>query len=190
MIQIRRVVVGQLDTNCYILANSGKALIIDPGDDAKKIEDETRKMGVVIESIINTHNHFDHIGADSELKEKFRVNILIDGSDNAGKIADKEIEDQDVLNIGNEPLRVMHTPGHTPGSVCLFGNGFVLSGDTLFADGFGRTDMSGGSDKDMAASLRKLDSLIPEGNIVYPGHGESFIYRKGAALAWLEYLRQ
>jgi glyoxylase-like metal-dependent hydrolase (beta-lactamase superfamily II) len=187
--EIKRIVVGQLETNCYLLASKGEAIIIDPGDEARKIAKEVEAAGVAVKSIINTHNHFDHIGANNELKIKFGAKLLIDRYDDNGRAAaDDLLKDGDVIKIGQESLKVAETPGHTKGSVCLFGIDFVISGDTLFEDGFGRTDLPGGSNLDMAASLKKLDSMIPEGTVVYPGHGNIFNYRKGMAAVWLNYL--
>ena len=187
--EIKKITVGELQTNCYFLVDSGEVAIVDPGDEADKIISEIEKLGVKITFIINTHNHFDHIGANRELKEKFGVKILIHKSDAGGEVlADGFLKQGDILNIGKSSVKVVETPGHTLGSICLFGDGFVISGDTLFEEGFGRTDLVGGSNKDMAASLRKLDQLIPEGAMVYPGHGNEFCYKKGMAIAWLDYL--
>jgi len=173
--EIIKITVGQLQTNCYLLISDGEVAVIDPGDEAQKIIDETVKTRAAIKSIIVTHNHFDHVGALKELEKKFAITAIIP---KAG---------QNIV-IGAEKLKVVATPGHTAESICLFGGGFVVSGDTLFSDGFGRTDLEGGSNKDMAGSLKKLDELIPEGAAVYPGHGRDFIYRKGMATAWLDYL--
>ena len=187
--EIKRIVVGQLETNCYLLVNKGEAIVVDPGDEARKIAKEVEAAGVAVKSIINTHHHFDHIGANEELKIKFGTKLLIDRYDNKGGIAaDELLKDGDVIMIDQELLKVVETPGHTKGSVCLFGDGFVVSGDTLFEDGFGRTDFPGGSNLDMTASLKKLDSIIPEGTMVYPGHGNIFKYKKGMAATWLDYL--
>ena len=186
---IKKLVVGQLQTNCYVLIDGGVAAVIDPGDEAQKIAEAVAGSGAVVGYIINTHNHFDHVGGNDELKSKFGAKIMIHGRDAGGRIfADVPLKEGDILDIGDDRLRVIETPGHTAGSVCLSGADFVISGDTLFADGFGRTDLPGGSNSDMAMSLEKIDRVIPEGVTVYPGHGDIFKYRKGMALAWLDYL--
>ena len=187
--EIKKITVGPLQTNCYLLIDGREMAVVDPGDEAGKIIGEVEKIGDKVKFIINTHNHFDHIGANRELKEKFGVKILVHKSDANGEVlADGFLAEGDILNIGKASVKIVETPGHTLGSICLFGGGFVISGDTLFEEGFGRTDLAGGSNKDMGASLRKLDQLIPEGATVYPGHGNAYRYKKGAALAWLEYL--
>jgi Zn-dependent hydrolases, including glyoxylases len=174
--EIKRIVVGALQTNCYLLIDSGEAMVVDPGDEAEKIIGEIAKTGAAVKSIVNTHNHFDHIGANAELENRFGVK------------AKANLKEGDILDVGESRIRVVKTPGHAPEGICLFGDGFAIMGDTLFEDGFGRTDLAGGSSRDMAASLKKLDNLIPEGTAVYAGHGGIFTYRKGMALAWLDYL--
>ena len=187
--EIKKITVGALQTNCYLLISGGEAVIVDPGDETQKIAAEVAKSGATVKFIINTHNHFDHIGANDELKRKFGAKLLIDGNDDNDEIrADGLLKDDDAIKLGSESLKIAVTPGHTKGSICLFGDGFVISGDTLFEDGFGRTDLPGGSNEEMAVSLKKLDKLIPEGTMVYPGHGNVFKYRKGMAVAWLDYL--
>jgi len=173
---IKRIIVGPLQTNCYLLVDSGELAVIDPGDNAAIIEKEILALAAKVKFIINTHNHFDHTGANTELKNKFGVKIV------------KNLKEGEILAVGNLKLKVVQTPGHTKNSICLLGGEFLFSGDTLFRDGIGRTDLEGGSDKDMAESLRKLDELTPQGFTVYPGHGDIFIYKKGMALMWLEYL--
>ena len=174
--EIKKITVGALQTNCYLLIDSGEAMVVDPGDEARRIIDEIAKTGAAVKLIINTHNHFDHIGANVGLEEKFGIE------------AKGDFQEGDILKVGKSKLKIVKTPGHAPESVCLFGDGFVISGDTLFDGGIGRTDLPGGSGAQMAASLKKLDALIPDGAAVYPGHGDVFIYRKGMAREWLDYL--
>lgn len=174
--EIKKIVVGQLETNCYLLTDSGELAVVDPGDEAQRLIGEIDKTGARVKLIVNTHNHFDHIGANGELEKKFGVKVA------------ENLKEGNVLAVGESKLKIVETPGHSPESICLFGEGFVISGDTLFDNGIGRTDLPGGSDKDMARSLEKLDRLIPEGAAVYPGHGDIFMYKKGMALAWVEYL--
>ena len=164
-----------LRANCYLLVDGGEAAVIDPGDEPRKIIDAIEKSGAKLKFIANTHRHFDHIGANAAVAEKFGVEVLAN------------LNDGDILAIGKSKLKVVKTPGHTPDGVCFFGDGFVVSGDTLFEDGIGRTDLEGGSNGQMAASLKKLDALIPDGVIVHPGHGNAFIYKKGISLKYLQW---
>jgi hydroxyacylglutathione hydrolase len=188
--EIKRIIVGQLSTNCYLLVDDGQLAIIDPGDETGTIESEISKIGAIPQFIINTHCHFDHIGANGALKEKFHIPVLIAENEkgSAGFSADKFLKDGQELKIGGSILKIIDTPGHTKGSICLFGDNFVFSGDTIFAESFGRTDLPGGSDKDMRASLQKLDCLIKQDTTICPGHGDTFNYQKGMTLTWLDYL--
>lgn len=173
-----------LQTNCYLLIDGGEAAVVDPGDEARKIIDEVGKTGAKVKFIINTHNHFDHIGANGELKKKFNAKIMIHGKDDTIS-ADSCFKEGDIISVGNESLKVVETPGHTAGGVCLFCNGFVISGDTLFDQGVGRVDLPGGSIADMRASLAKLEKMIPPGTKIYPGHGEIFTFEKGEIQKWI-----
>ena len=131
-----------------------------------------------IKFIINTHGHQDHISGDLVLERKYNVPICIHAYDapcfkrlsESSSPANVLVGDGKVLKIGNVTLKVIHTPGHTPGSISLLGEKLVFSGDTLFAGGIGRTDLAGGSNNDMRSSLQKLLGL-PEYFVVYPGHG-------------------
>lgn len=186
---IEKIVVGPLQTNCYFISDSGQAVIIDPGDDFDILHACIKKNGSALKSIINTHGHFDHTGASAQIKEKYRVPVLAHPQETLdGPPADRFLKEGDIVGIGKISLKVFETPGHTKGGICLLGDSFIFSGDTLFDANIGRTDLPGGSDAQMAGSLRKLDQLIPEGATVYPGHGEIFKYRKGMALELLDFL--
>jgi glyoxylase-like metal-dependent hydrolase (beta-lactamase superfamily II) len=187
---IKTVQVGELRTNCYIVASSKtrEAVIIDPGDEAEKIIEaiETEKLKPIL--IVNTHAHPDHVGANFKLAEKYDIVAALgeDGykmiEDFKGyfeefsglKIEDLSIErllnDNNMIDIGELKLQVINTPGHSKGGICLYGNGVLFSGDTLFAGTYGRTDIPGGSENEMQASIKKLMEL-PDGTVVYPGHG-------------------
>lgn len=174
--EIKKIVVGMLRANCYLLIDDNELAVVDPGDEAQKIITEIKKTGVKAKFVANTHHHFDHIGVNEKIAKEYDVPVLA------------SLKEGDTLAVGKSKLTVLKTPGHTADGICLMGDGFIISGDTLFENGIGRTDLEGGSDKEMAASLKKLDQLIPQGARVYPGHGESFIYQKGMALECLEYL--
>jgi glyoxylase-like metal-dependent hydrolase (beta-lactamase superfamily II) len=185
---IETFTVGSLSTNCYVVSSqqTKDAIIIDPGVDssleAEQIFDYVTQAGLKIKLIVNTHGHPDHISGDAIFQEKYNVPICIhrfdaaslEGLQNVNFPAAVLLEDGSLIKFGNESLKVMYTPGHTPGSICLLGERLVFTGDTLFAGGIGRTDFPEGSDSDMRLSLRKLMRL-PDYFLIYPGHGPSSI---------------
>jgi len=178
--------VGMLSTNCYVVSSkeTKEAILIDPGLDfsseAQPILDYIDAGDLDLKFIVNTHGHDDHIKGNALFQEKFNVPICIHPLDahfieaaEKGKFpTNVMLEDGGLVKFGGETLKVMHTPGHTPGSICLVGEKIVFTGDTLFAGGIGRTDFPGGSMSDMELSLQKLTSL-PDYLLVYPGHGET-----------------
>jgi hydroxyacylglutathione hydrolase len=182
--QIQTFNVGMLSTNCYVVhcPETKEAIIIDPGFDApNEVEQIVRYVDastLKVKFIVNTHGHPDHTRGDRVLKRKYSVPICIHAYDahcltGLGKgIAPANIllEDKEVLKFGQTMLKVMHTPGHTPGGISLVGEKLVFTGDTLFAGGIGRTDFLEGSDHDMRLSLKKL-LCLPDNYVVYPGHG-------------------
>jgi len=172
--EIKNLVVGPLLTNCYILSTEKEALVVDPGAGLKKILAELE--GKKLNYIVLTHYHWDHILLAKKLKEKTGAKILIhEGEKDFIKFQpDKFLEDGEEIKMGKETLKVVHTPGHTKGSICLLGENFIFTGDTIFEDGFGRTDLPGGSKEDLEKSLEKLEKIIKRGMKVYPGHGPSF----------------
>lgn len=180
--QIKNIVVGYLGTNCYLLINKNKeVIIIDPGAEANKIEKALK--GIHPKYIILTHAHTDHFGAVKDLKQKYNLTIAVHSFDaEMLKIftnlrIDLLLEEKNKISLGNISLSVIHTPGHSKGSICLFdGNKNLFTGDTLFADTCGRTDLLTGSDKDMNESLKKLFALDPKIKI-YPGHGPSTLLK-------------
>ena len=178
--EIKHLIVGELETNCYLLISENELGIIDPGGEANKILKEIREIKAELKYIINTHCHPDHILANEKIKKATGAKILIHETekDFINFEVDRFLEDGDEIKIGDSVLKVLHTPGHTQGSICLLGENFVFTGDTLFKDGYGRTDLPGGSQKDMEESLEKLSKLLKPGVIIYPGHGEIFKYRK------------
>jgi hydroxyacylglutathione hydrolase len=184
-------IVGMLSTNCYLVhcQETKDAIIIDPGFDspseAEQVFNYAKEKKLNIKFIVNTHGHSDHVGGNKILKKKFNVPVCIHAYD-ANNISNSTREtppanillnDGDVLRFGDATLKVMHTPGHTAGSICLLGEKIVFTGDTLFAGGIGRTDFAGGSDRDMEESLKKLLRL-PDNLVVYPGHGSASTIRQ------------
>lgn len=174
--EIKHLIVGALETNCYLLISNNELIIIDPGDEAEKILKEIRKAKAKPKYIINTHYHSDHILVNEKIKEGTGAQILIheNEKDFIDFNADKFLKDREKITIGESILEVVHTPGHTKGSICLLGEKFVLSGDTLFYNAYGRTDLPGGSQKDLIESLKMLSGLLKPGMMVYPGHGKIF----------------
>jgi glyoxylase-like metal-dependent hydrolase (beta-lactamase superfamily II) len=170
--QIKTVKVGHLETNCYIVAdeNSKEAIIIDPGDEADKILKELDDLS--LRHIIITHEHPDHTMAKDALKKKTGAKIMMHFADKRFFIPDIGIKGGDEINIGEISFKVLHTPGHSKGCICLYAPGYLFSGDTLFADCHGRTDLPGGSEREMGLSLKRL-SKLPGETKVYPGHGKA-----------------
>jgi hydroxyacylglutathione hydrolase len=182
--QIQTFNVGMLSTNCYVVncPETKEAIIIDPGFEADfEAEQITRYVdenALKVKFIVNTHGHEDHISGDLVLKRKYGVPICIHRFDAPclGDLGERQppanvlLEDGALLKFGDVTLKVMHTPGHSLGSISLVGDKLVFTGDTLFAGSIGRTDFAGGSDRDMKSSLQKLVGL-PDDFVVYPGHG-------------------
>lgn len=156
---IQKIIVGPLDTNCYLLADesTGEAAIIDPGDEAGKIIKRVEEAGLRPKFILLTHRHPDHVGALVEIKDHFKIDVL----------GPKEGEK---IKLGELEIQTMETPGHTPDGVCFIIGENVISGDTLFKDGIGRTDFPGGDFIRMKDSLSRLFEF-PAHFKVFPGHG-------------------
>ena len=200
--KVKVFVVGMLSTNCYVVHDekTKAAIIIDPGFDspseAKQILAYIDKEALEVKFVVNTHGHDDHIGGNNYLKKKYNVPICIHKQDaETANDVDAEatpanvlLNEDDTIEFGDAKLTVMHTPGHTRGSICLLGETMIFTGDTLFAGGIGRTDFLGGSDRDMKLSLERLQRL-PEGLVVYSGHGPSSTIgtekRSNPFLRWL-----
>ncbi len=176
---IKRIIVGEFGTNCYLAESAGELIIIDPGDEAEKIAAEIVRFKAIPRSIILTHHHFDHIGAVQDITGRLKIPIFIHKKEkkyiNFPEV--NYLKEGDEVRVGGEVLQVINTPGHTPGSVCLLGEKVIFTGDTLFKDGYGRTDFSEGSPNDMDKSLERLKKLIKPGITIFPGHGESFLAR-------------
>jgi glyoxylase-like metal-dependent hydrolase (beta-lactamase superfamily II) len=188
---LETVVVGPLMVNCYILGCEAtrEGFVIDPGGDAEKILAVVAKHDLTILQVINTHGHFDHVGANKAIMDAFGVGLSIHELD-APMLAHADItalkyglnaensptptgflRDGDSLPFGTCSLKVLHTPGHTLGGCSLSGEGVVLTGDTLFAESVGRTDFPGGSAAALIKSIREKLLTLPDETIVYPGHG-------------------
>lgn len=180
--QIKILPVGMLGTNCYLISDEEKnCAIIDPGASPQKIIGAIEEQGLAVGAILLTHAHFDHTGALKVLREQYpdapiyihRLDTDNDRNMSHGNlIFTHTYGEGDVISVGNTAFSVLHTPGHTPGSVCLLAEDALFAGDTLFLGACGRTDFEGGSMMDMLQSLRRL-SALDETLRVFPGHGDS-----------------
>lgn len=191
---IDRVVVSPFATNCYIVGSeaSKQGIIIDPGDEAEAILGRVADLELDIKLIVLTHGHIDHVGALKAVKETsgaemaihaddakslrglrgFLQSVLVPGlSYPVPPPPERLLQDGDSLDVSDLHFKVLHTPGHTPGGICLLGEGVVFSGDTLFNYGIGRTDLPGGSYHRLMESIRTRLLVLPDNTIVYPGHG-------------------
>jgi glyoxylase-like metal-dependent hydrolase (beta-lactamase superfamily II) len=174
-LEIKNFIVGPLLTNCYLLISNGEAAVIDPGGGAKLILKEIEKSKVKLKYIILTHGHWDHTFSALKIKKETEAKILLHEAEKEFvKFKVDQFLKEDEIKIGSSLLKVIHTPGHTKGSICLLGQGFIFTGDTIFKDGYGRTDLEGGSKEDLENSLKKLEKILKPGMKVYPGHGEIF----------------
>lgn len=176
---------GELQTNCYIVSSQkAAAFIIDPADEAPAIRNALKKNGLQAKFIVNTHGHIDHIGANKALDLPVYIHaddaeMISDVSKNSSAmilgsfdpvVPGRMLKEGDHICLEELDFEVLHTPGHTRGGICLYGNGVLFSGDTLFYRGVGRTDLPDSSISLMEKSLKRL-SRLPAGTRVYPGHG-------------------
>ncbi|HHY77067.1 MAG TPA: MBL fold metallo-hydrolase [Clostridiales bacterium] len=191
--EYKRLPLGIYQANCYIIwdGESRKAAVIDPGGDFEELKMFIENNGLNVEYIILTHGHGDHIGAVSEVKKYYNAQILIHEDDyemlkkseknyssqmGYKKVeieADKKLNHGEIIRVGNVSLEVIHTPGHTRGSICIKCENKIFSGDTLFAGSIGRTDLEGGSFEQIIASINEKLLVFSDDTEVYPGHGPS-----------------
>lgn len=187
---IKPAIVGEIRTNCYLVADpdSKKGVVIDPGADFAKIFRIIEKNGISVKKIIATHGHFDHLGAVNELRKKTGAEFLIHkedaifaespetngstffGDGSVAVRADAFLKEGDTVKAGALELKVLHTPGHSPGGICLLAREELFTGDTLFYGSIGRTDFPNASYDIIMNSLKRLQKLL-DNTRVYPGHG-------------------
>ncbi|MBI5876010.1 MAG: MBL fold metallo-hydrolase [Chloroflexi bacterium] len=188
--QIELIVTGPIQENCYIVMDEAThaAIIVDPGDDAPEIIAAVSRMGAQPTAIVNTHCHFDHVGAVEAVRRAYGIPFYIHpkdqamlerASESAARFGmpmeqprvDRFIREGETVPVGAHSLAVRFTPGHCPGHVILVGDGFALAGDVLFAGSVGRTDLPGTSWTELANSIQNQVLTLPDDTVVYPGHG-------------------
>jgi hydroxyacylglutathione hydrolase len=192
MVIVKRLVVGHLSANCYIVGSEStrEGLLIDPGGNAQDIFQAISDSGLDIKIIVLTHGHSDHIAALHDIQDRTGAEVAIHSADaqflhSRGPFSmmfgisyktpeppDRLLNEDDIIDIGDLHFSVLHTPGHTPGSICLLlDNSKVFTGDTLFYRGIGTTLMPGSSRRQLIDSIHTKLMLLPDNTTVYPGHG-------------------
>jgi len=187
---VKQYEVGNFAIFCYLIGDeeSQEGLFIDPADDANMLLAEAKSHGLnKIKYIVNTHSHIDHIMGNAEMAEKTGAKIVIHEEDAAALVgtppymlemfsatasppADSVVKEGDLIQVGNVKLKVIHTPGHSAGGICLYLDGMVFTGDTLFVGSVGRTDFPGSSWEVLEASIRQKLYVLPGETVVFPGH--------------------
>lgn len=168
MLKIQGFTIGFLETNCYLACDdeTKEAILIDPAVFDKKIVDYIKTHNLNVKFTINTHGHFDHVGANKE----FGYPVLIHEKDQEGLKAHHFLRDQDRLEIKNIVFKIIHTPGHTPGGISIECGNVLFTGDTLFFESVGRTDLPLASQSDLEKSIKRL-MQYSDNTKIYPGHG-------------------
>lgn len=192
-LSFERFVLGDFATNCYVIHNGREALILDPAVGSGDLQEWIEKKGLSVQYIVNTHGHIDHIGGNAFFKEAFPSAALAIHDYDLVYLARPDLNlsqeilrpfiaplpdvvfqgDETHLLLGHHVVEILLTPGHTPGSVCLFfpEEGWLFSGDTLFWGSVGRTDLPGGSFRDLVMGLERIFGRFPDSVQVFPGHG-------------------
>lgn len=190
MARIHTLVVGRLQTNCYILESNSTALVIDPGDEPERILRFLTDIKVKPSRVIATHTHFDHVLGVSGIRTALNIPFLIHHDDLSmlesmqsqvqqfmgltvppPPRVDGFLKDGESFTVGHDTVKVLHTPGHSPGSISLAGRGYVFTGDALFNQSIGRTDLPGGDLGTLVRSITDRLFNLDDDTIVYPGHG-------------------
>jgi len=202
--KVVHLIVGPLQSNCYILIDepTGRAAVIDPGGDAERIARELTAQDVELVAVLCTHGHPDHTAAADRLLEHTSADAVYMHPDEVAMLSCyvlpelgevqlpklTKYEEGDEIDVGKLKLRVMHTPGHSPGSVCLAVDEekVLFTGDLIFAGSIGRTDLPGGNESQMRVSLRRIVEQFPSDAVLYPGHGlQSTLAEELARNPWL-----
>jgi len=190
IMDIEQIQVGFMAVFCYLIScpETGKALVIDPAGDEERIVDRAKEKGLDLETIINTHGHPDHTCGNAKVKALTGAEILMHELDapmlssghaqdmtrqwgfEPSPMPDRLLNDGEDIPVGEVSLKVIHTPGHSPGGICLLGDGNLFTGDTLFVEGIGRTDLPGASMEQFMKSIKERLLTLPGETIVWPGH--------------------
>lgn len=188
---IKQLTVGMMGVCCYLVAcdKTRQGLVIDPGGDEDRILKACKENDISLQYLVNTHGHPDHVCGNAVLKTATGAKIVMHEADDdffrqpeisqyfsmlglpASPAADLRVKDGDTLTVGEVTLSVIHTPGHTPGGICLYGKPNLFAGDTLFVGGVGRTDFPGGSTSQLLDAIKNRLLTLPPETIVWPGHG-------------------
>lgn len=193
MLTIKQIPTGAIQENCYLIYNNQSLLIVDPGDDAKKIESAIDELNVNPEAILITHAHYDHIGAVDEIRDRYNIPVYIspieqswltdpqlnlsglarhdDMADVTAREAEFEFKNYDTYTIGDMTFKVVPTPGHSPGSVSFIFDDFVVCGDALFRGSVGRTDLPFGDSQTLLSGIKAELFTLPDEFKAYSGHG-------------------
>jgi hydroxyacylglutathione hydrolase len=186
---LKQLQVGHLAVFAYIVGDpdTKEGLVVDPASEIDQIIAAAKKGGIEIRYIVNTHSHVDHISGNAEMQKRTGAKIIIHEKDADSLVstpgmllrmfgakpsppADLTVKEGDTITVGKVSLQVIHTPGHSPGGMCLYTPGYVFTGDTLFVGGLGRTDLPGGSWRVMLESIRRKLLILPDETVVLPGH--------------------
>jgi glyoxylase-like metal-dependent hydrolase (beta-lactamase superfamily II) len=190
-IEIHQLSVGPLQVNCFLVVcrETHDAMVIDPGEDGSRILQLADKEGLKITKVVNTHGHFDHIGANRQLIEATGAELMLHAADlpllpqarnhaeafgltvDPSPEPDRLLDQGDTFEVGELTFKVFHVPGHSPGGICLLGDGHLFVGDVLFAGSIGRTDLQGGDFNALVKGVREHLFNLPDETIVHPGHG-------------------
>jgi glyoxylase-like metal-dependent hydrolase (beta-lactamase superfamily II) len=190
---LETLVVGPFASNCYIVGSesSKRGIIIDPGAEANVILNAVKKLGLTIPLIVVTHTHIDHVGALTPVKDATGAEFALQGAETGPGVLsrmlssmaggsmtqlpkpDRLLQDGDTIDIDDLHLTILHTPGHSPDGISLYGHGIVFTGDALFNYGIGRTDFPGCSYDQLMESIQNKLMTLPDETVIYPGHGPS-----------------
>ncbi len=187
---IEQILVTGMAVFCYLIGDEkgGEGLLVDPAGDFDSIFAKVKQHRLRITQVVNTHGHFDHTSGNDQILRETGAELLIHEADAGmlGSISNKflsrmsggkgspkacrTLRDGDTISSGSVSLKVIHTPGHTAGSICLHTPGHIFTGDTLFTEGMGRTDLPGGSERKIMESIRNKILTLPDNTIIWPGH--------------------